>query len=77
MNEETDLEWILDEGILPPKEKRGPFHCNFCGKSNKEVKKIIAGPSVFICNECVGLCVDIMGEDSLPLSVQAEGGPRE
>jgi len=53
-------------------EKRGPINCNFCGKSDREVLKIVAGPSVFICNECVGLCVDIMGEDSLPPSVRAE-----
>ena len=53
-------------------EKRGPINCNFCGKSELEVKKIIAGPGVYICCECVGLCVDLIGEDSLPPSVRAE-----
>ncbi len=36
--------------------------CSFCGKSNTEVSRLIAGPTSFICNECVGLCVDILGE---------------
>ena len=38
--------------------------CSFCGKNQHEVKKLIAGPTVFICNECVGLCTDIVREDS-------------
>lgn len=36
-----------------------PF-CDFCGKDEKEVRTLIAGPSAFICNECVSLCVDIL-----------------
>jgi ATP-dependent Clp protease ATP-binding subunit ClpX len=40
------------------------LHCSFCGKSQHEVKKLIAGPNVFICDECVDLCVDIIREDS-------------
>lgn len=39
------------------------LHCNFCGKSQEEVKKIIAGPSVYICDECINLCADILVED--------------
>jgi len=38
-------------------------HCNFCGRSDSEVMKMIAGPGVAICNECVELCVDIIRED--------------
>jgi ATP-dependent Clp protease ATP-binding subunit ClpX len=38
------------------------LHCSFCGKSQDEVKKLIAGPSVYICNECVDLCNDIIHE---------------
>src|SRR3954471_22342262 len=34
--------------------------CSFCGKSQKEVKKLIAGPTVYICDECIGLCHDII-----------------
>jgi hypothetical protein len=36
------------------------LHCSFCGKSQREVSKLIAGPTVFICDECVGLCTDII-----------------
>lgn len=39
------------------------LHCSFCGKSQHEVKKLIAGPSVFICDECVDLCNDIIREE--------------
>lgn len=39
------------------------LHCSFCGKNQNEVKKLIAGPSVFICNECIGLCTDILEEE--------------
>ena len=37
--------------------------CSFCGKSQKEVKKLIAGPTVYICDECIGLCNDIINEE--------------
>lgn len=37
--------------------------CSFCGKSQDTVSKLIAGPAVFICNECVGLCVEILDEE--------------
>ncbi len=40
------------------------LYCSFCGKSQQEVGKLIAGPSVYICDECVGLCEDIIQEDS-------------
>lgn len=39
------------------------LHCNFCNKSQREVKKLIAGPTVFICDECVDICLDIIAED--------------
>ena len=41
----------------------GPLHCTFCGKSQKEVGKLIAGPTVFICDECVELCMDIIRDE--------------
>jgi ATP-dependent Clp protease ATP-binding subunit ClpX len=47
-------------------EKRGDNQtlcCSFCGKSQKEVKKLIAGPTVYICDECIGLCNDIIAEE--------------
>lgn len=47
------------------------LHCNFCGKSQKEVKKLIAGPGVYICDECIELCNDIIFEDSLKTTNKA------
>ena len=38
--------------------------CSFCGKNQHEVKKLIAGPTVFVCDECVELCMDIIKEDT-------------
>lgn len=40
------------------------FHCSFCGKSQHEVRKLIAGPSVYVCDECVALCNDIISEET-------------
>jgi ATP-dependent Clp protease ATP-binding subunit ClpX len=49
---------------MPPTEKRdSSLTCSFCGKSQKEVKKLIAGPTVYICDECIGLCNDIIAEE--------------
>jgi len=42
------------------------LYCSFCGKSQHEVKKLIAGPSVFICDECIDLCNDIIRDESAP-----------
>ena len=39
------------------------LYCSFCGKSQHEVKKLIAGPSVFICDECIELCNDIIRDE--------------
>lgn len=51
------------------------LYCSFCGKSQHEVRKLIAGPTVFICNECVELCLDIIREETKsPLSVEGDGG---
>src|SRR5688500_529809 len=48
-----------------PIEKRdgASLTCSFCGKAQKEVKKLIAGPTVYICDECIGLCNDIIAEE--------------
>lgn len=50
------------------------LYCSFCGKSQFEVRKLIAGPSVFVCNECVDLCNDIIREEAQPL--QADAGAK-
>ncbi len=44
-------------------DHKGTLYCSFCGKSQHEVKKLIAGPNVFICDECIGLCTDIINEE--------------
>ena len=43
--------------------KDSNLHCSFCGKGQKEVKKLIAGPNVYICDECIQLCNDIIAEE--------------
>jgi hypothetical protein len=44
-----------------PQERRANlYYCSFCGKSQEEVARLIAGPTVFICNECVALCTEIV-----------------
>jgi hypothetical protein len=42
------------------------LHCSFCGKSQHQVEKLIAGPFVFVCNECVALCADIVAGKPVP-----------
>ena len=44
-------------------DNKSTLFCSFCGKSQHEVKKLIAGPTVFICDECVELCMDIIREE--------------
>src|ERR1700734_1598566 len=46
-----------------PEKNDRLLYCSFCGKSQHEVRKLIAGPSVFICDECVELCTDIIREE--------------
>jgi ATP-dependent Clp protease ATP-binding subunit ClpX len=50
------------------KSGTGSLHCNFCGKSQKEVKKLIAGPGCYICDECIELCNNIIYEDTVKSS---------
>jgi len=49
----------------------GTLFCSFCAKSAQEVRKLIAGPGPFICNECVELCMDILAGPA-PISGEAE-----
>ena len=48
------------------------LYCSFCGKSQHEVRKLIAGPSVFICDECIELCNDII-RDEVSEATDADG----
>jgi len=49
---------------MTEKNNKNILYCSFCGKSQHEVRKLIAGPTVFICDECVELCMDIIKEES-------------
>ena len=48
---------------MKSKEHHVNLSCSFCGKSQREVRKLIAGPTVYICDECIGLCNDILAEE--------------
>ena len=60
---------------MTEKNNKNILYCSFCGKSQHEVRKLIAGPTVFICDECVELCMDIIREESKTASVKSEGVP--
>ncbi len=55
-------------------DSRNTLYCSFCGKNQHEVRKLIAGPSVFICGECVELCKDIIGEENKSSLVKSRDG---
>ncbi|MBW2426294.1 MAG: ATP-dependent Clp protease ATP-binding subunit ClpX, partial [Deltaproteobacteria bacterium] len=48
---------------MKKRDDNANLSCSFCGKSQKEVKKLIAGPTVYICDECIELCNDIIAEE--------------
>ncbi len=54
-------------------DTKNTLYCSFCGKNQHEVRKLIAGPNVFICNECVELCTDIIQEEDKSQLVSADG----
>ena len=61
-------------------DSKNTLYCSFCGKSQHEVRKLIAGPTVFICDECVELCMDIIREEHKTHLVKSRDGvptPRE
>jgi len=65
---------------MPEKNNKNILYCSFCGKSQHEVRKLIAGPTVFICDECVELCMDIIKEEHKDTFVKNQEGvptPRE
>ena len=82
---ETWAEWSFDagrdgEGRRRKMSKSGggdaknTLYCSFCGKSQHEVRKLIAGPTVFICDECVELCMDIIREENKSSMVKSRDG---
>ncbi len=65
---------------MSEKNNKNILYCSFCGKSQHEVKKLIAGPTVFICDECVELCMDIIKEETKSSLFKGDEGvptPRE
>src|SRR6476660_9909509 len=57
-------------------DAKNTLYCSFCGKSQHEVRKLIAGPTVFICDECVELCMDIIREEhKISFSKAKDGVP--
>ncbi|WP_317057625.1 ATP-dependent Clp protease ATP-binding subunit ClpX [Roseovarius rhodophyticola] len=61
-------------------DSKNTLYCSFCGKSQHEVRKLIAGPTVFICDECVELCMDIIREETKTAGLKSSDGvptPRE
>jgi ATP-dependent Clp protease ATP-binding subunit ClpX len=55
-------------------DSKNTLYCSFCGKSQHEVRKLIAGPTVFICDECVELCMDIIREENKTSLVKSSDG---
>ena len=65
---------------MSEKNNKNILYCSFCGKSQHEVRKLIAGPTVFICDECVELCMDIIKEENKSSIIRHQDGlpsPRE
>jgi len=59
---------------MTEKNNKNILYCSFCGKSQHEVRKLIAGPTVFICDECVELCMDIIKEENKDSFVKTQEG---
>ena len=59
---------------MPEKNNKNILYCSFCGKSQHEVRKLIAGPTVFICDECVELCMDIIKEENKSSLINHQDG---
>jgi hypothetical protein len=65
---------VADVANVEPKPKTKPknLYCSFCGKSQNEVRTLIQGPNVFICDECIGLCTDIVRKEDVKRAVKAD-----
>jgi hypothetical protein len=67
--------------IAPAASKRpgqeDPLHCSFCGKSQHDVRTLIAGPNTFICNECVAICDGVVEDNELTRHLKGEGEAAE
>ncbi len=72
-NKTTDLEGFSMANSSGG-DSKNTLYCSFCGKSQHEVRKLIAGPTVFICDECVELCMDIIREETKASGLKATDG---
>ena len=61
--------WTVLLALMPRQEASGadkpppPLRCSFCGKDQHQVEKLIAGPGVYICDQCIALCAEILAEE--------------
>jgi len=63
--------------LARPTESNEQLLCSFCGKSQRQVKKLIAGPGVYICDECIDLCNEIIDEElAAPPTFELESLPK-
>jgi ATP-dependent Clp protease ATP-binding subunit ClpX len=51
---------------LLTRRKENALRCSFCGKSETEVKKLVAGPKVYICNQCIDICNQVIADSEIP-----------
>ena len=58
--------------LMAKKYNNVVLHCSFCKKSQNEVKKLVAGPSVYVCDECIKLCNKIIEEDRIAKELEGE-----
>jgi ATP-dependent protease Clp ATPase subunit len=56
--------------------RRRDIRCSFCGKNQDQARRLVAGPGVFICNECVSLCNEILAQDPTPPTDPSRPDPR-
>jgi hypothetical protein len=64
-----------DDPGAPGPQRQSKLSCSFCGKSQDEVRKLIAGPQVYICDECVETCNDVLEKDFEPPAAVADQAP--
>ncbi|EGK3246257.1 carboxylate--amine ligase [Salmonella enterica] len=76
MRREKDIDRLVSGDVYIPSYTAGKHknpYCSFCGKSSTEVKNLIAGPSAYICDECVDICNDIIEECDTKQSTEKQG----
>src|SRR5450756_2158019 len=72
-NEARETERVTTTGS---KGTKVPYRCSFCGKSQEQVRKLIAGQGVYICDECINLCQEIIEEEMLEAPKQRTSQPK-